>query len=148
MKKVVITAIFALSISIIFFGESPKRHTNAFKEQVVNKRYKLPQIVKDTVVATIYNAEPSQCNDDCFTTAFMFHLDEVDQFQHRIIAVSRDLLEDYPNGTKVKISGTWYDGIYTVRDKMNKRFTNRIDLLINKDMKGNKWDEVIIEKID
>ncbi len=46
----------------------------------------------------------------------------------KIIAVSRDLIKKYglTNGKKVKIQGL--PGLYTVRDKMNKRFRSRIDI--------------------
>lgn len=103
---------------------------------------------EQVVTATVYNAVVEQCNEDPEHTAFMFKLDLNNPYKHRIIAVSRDLLEKYPNGSKVLITGTSYDGIYTVRDKMNKRYTKRIDILINLDMKIGKWENVMIEKIN
>jgi len=101
----------------------------------------------DTVVCTVYNAVPEQTNSDPEHTAFMFKLDLSNPYKHRIIAVSRDLLVKYPKGTKVVIKGTSYDGIYTVMDKMNKRYTNRIDILINEDMPIGKWSYVKMIKI-
>lgn len=100
----------------------------------------------DTVTATVYNAVPEQCNEDPGHTAFMFKLDLENPYKHRIIAVSRDLLIKYPAGTRVKIEGTSYDGVFTVMDKMNKRYTNRIDILINVDMPIGKWNNVKITK--
>lgn len=99
------------------------------------------------VTATVYNAVASQCNEDYLHTAYMFKLDSVNQFKHRIIAVSRDLIPMYPNGSKVLLNGTKYDGVYTVRDKMNKRYKNRIDILINSDMKIGKWENCYITKL-
>lgn len=101
----------------------------------------------DTVTATVYNAVPEQCNEDPSHTAFMFKLDLTNPYKHRIVALSRDLLTKYPKGTKIIIKGTKYDGIYIVMDKMNKRWTNRIDILINKDMPIGKWENVKIEKM-
>lgn len=101
----------------------------------------------DTVVCTVYNAVPEQTNEDPEHTAFMFKLDLNNPYKHRIIAVSRDLLKKYPKGTKVYIDGTRYDGVYTVMDKMNKRYTNRIDILINEDMPIGKWKYTKILKI-
>lgn len=101
----------------------------------------------DTVVCTVYNAVPEQTNSDPEHTAFMFKLDLDNPYKHRIIAVSRDLLKKYPKGTKVYIDGTRYDGIYTVMDKMNKRYTNRIDILINEDMPIGKWNYVKMIKL-
>lgn len=100
------------------------------------------------VHATVYNAVPEQTNSDPGHTAFMFELDLSDPYKHRIIAVSRDLLTQYPAGTKVFVEGTSYDGIYTVNDKMNKRYTNRIDLLINLDMQIGSWPDATITKIN
>ena len=99
------------------------------------------------VHATVYNAVVEQCNSDPEHTAFMFKLDLSDPYKHRIIAVSRDLLNEFPNGTKVYVSGTKYDGIFTVRDKMNKRYTNRIDILINTNMKIGSWKNAKIKKL-
>jgi len=78
----------------------------------------------------------------------MFEIDPENPFKHRIIAVSRDLLGRYPNGSKVLLKGTKYDGVYTVRDKMNKRFNKRIDILINEDMDIGIWRNVKIYKIN
>ena len=99
------------------------------------------------VHATVYNAVVEQCNSDPSHTAFMFKLDLRDPYKHKVIAVSRDLLKEFPNKTKVYVSGTNYDGVYTVRDKMNKRYTNRIDILINKDMQIGSWKNTVITKI-
>lgn len=97
-----------------------------------------------TVTVTVYNAVPEQCNEDPGHTASMFKLDLDNPYKHRIIAVSRDLLVKYPFGTLIQIEGTEYAGIYQVQDLMNKRYTNRIDILINKDMPIGKWHNIKI----
>jgi|TARA_R110000764_G_scaffold2838_4_gene12019 3D (Asp-Asp-Asp) domain-containing protein len=99
------------------------------------------------VQATVYNAVPAQTNNDPGHTAFMFELDLDDPYKHKIIAVSRDLLTEYPKGTKVYVTGTTYDGVYIVMDKMNKRYTNRIDLLINEEMQIGNWPNATITKL-
>ena len=104
--------------------------------------------VEENVVATVYNAVPEQTNSDPGHTASMFKLDLSNPYKHRIIAVSRDLLKQFPIHSKVRIQGTSYDGIYIVEDKMNKRYTKRIDILINQDMKIGKWNDVTITKIE
>ena len=103
--------------------------------------------ITNKVHATVYNAVPEQTNSDPGHTAFMFELDLSNPYKHRIIAVSRDLLIKYPKGTKVYVSGTSYDGVYVVMDKMNKRYTNRIDLLINLDMQIGSWPNATITKL-
>ena len=108
----------------------------------------MPREVEESVVATVYNAVPAQTNSDPSHTASMFKLDLSNPYKHRIIAVSRDLLIKFPMGTRVRVEGTSYDGVYVVEDKMNKRYTKRIDILINVGMRIGKWDEVVITKID
>jgi 3D (Asp-Asp-Asp) domain-containing protein len=99
------------------------------------------------VTCTVYNAVPAQTNSDPSHTASMFKLDLRNPYKHKIIAVSRDLLKEFPMGTKVKIEGTSYDGIYVVEDKMNKRYKKRIDILINTNMRIGKWTKVKMTKI-
>lgn len=57
----------------------------------------------------------------------------------KCIAVSRDLLEKgIDHNTKVKISGL--DGIYLVKDKMHKRWKNKIDIYMGEDIKkAREW---------
>ena len=98
------------------------------------------------VHATVYNAVPEQTNSDPGHTAFMFELDLSNPYKHKIIAVSRDLLKEFPKGTKVCVTGTSYDGVYIVMDKMNKRYKNRIDLLINLEMSIGNWPNATISK--
>lgn len=152
----VIAIIGIITLLMSFGGNHYQRETNKTlpsvqvvdtikQEEVVQPKKKR---VGTKVIATIYNAVPEQCNSDPGHTAFMFKLDLSNPFKHKIIAVSRDLLEKYPKGTKVRVIGTDYDGIFTVMDKMNKRYTKRIDILVNLGMKGNKWDNVRIVKIN
>ena len=100
-----------------------------------------------TVTATVYNAVPAQTNSDPGHTASMFKLDLSNPYKHRIIAVSRNLLKEFPMHSKVRITGTSYDGIYIVEDKMNKRYIDRIDILINTGMRIGKWENVKITKL-
>lgn len=102
------------------------------------------------VTATVYHAVASQCDDDYLTTASGRKIKSTNEaYSHRYIAVSRDLRELFPYGCKVEVSGTGkYDGIYTVADTMNKRYTEYIDILINPDMPIGKWENVVIKKLN
>ena len=69
-------------------------------------------------------------------------------YEHRYLAVSRDLLDVFPYGTKVEVSGCGeFDGCWVVADTMNRRYKGYIDLLINPDMRGGKWEGVRIKKV-
>jgi 3D (Asp-Asp-Asp) domain-containing protein len=73
--------------------------------------------------------------------------------EYRYIAVSRNLLKrhggwlDY--GDFVLLKGTSHkDGVYQVRDTMNKRFVNRIDILESPGVTPYKFQEAQIVKTD
>ena len=99
------------------------------------------------VTATIYHATPEQTDDTPFITASGMYINPECPQCHRWIAVSRDLEElGFVFGAKVKVTGTGYlDGIWTVQDRMNPRWTQRIDFLVNQDIKGGRWDNIKIE---
>jgi 3D (Asp-Asp-Asp) domain-containing protein len=87
-------------------------------------------------------AVPGQTDDTPLTTADMSTIDP-DNIQNWI-AVSRNLLHEYPYGTRVQVQGTdGYDGIYIVHDTMNKRYVDRIDILVCKKCSVGKWWGII-----
>lgn len=101
------------------------------------------------VTATVYHAVAGQCDDSPLVTASGARISSTESaYEHRYLAVSRDLLDVFPYGTKVEVSGCGeLDGEWIVADTMNKRYKGYIDLLINPDMKGGKWTGVRIRKI-
>jgi len=98
------------------------------------------------VTATIYHAVPEQTNADYLTTASLKKINKDNPQGHRWIAVSRDLEKlGFVFGTYVCVEGAGeMDGIWRVEDRMNKRWTNRIDFLVNEEMTGGKWENVKI----
>ena len=76
------------------------------------------------VQATAYTSHRGQTDSTPFLAAWNNRI----RPGMKIIAVSRDLITKYGlgNGKKVRIQGL--PGYYTVRDKMNKRYTKRIDI--------------------
>ena len=102
------------------------------------------------VVATIYHAEPSQTDSTPFITASNKVINKENPQGHRWIAVSRDLEKlGFTFGTKVCVENAGdMDGEWTVQDRMNKRWTKRIDFLVNKEMKYGKWKNVKIYLLD
>lgn len=101
------------------------------------------------VTATIYHAVPGQTDGTPDITASGFVIDLDRPMNHRIIAVSRDLeKKGFTMGTKVCVTGAGeMNGVWTIEDRMNRRFTSRIDFLVNKKMKLGKWNDVKIKKI-
>ncbi|HEY9190752.1 MAG TPA: LysM peptidoglycan-binding domain-containing protein [Sulfurovum sp.] len=94
----------------------------------------LPHVVIETtkklrVTATAYTSHVRQTDSSPFMAAWSNRI----RPGMKIIAVSRDMLTRYGmrNGTKVRIGGL--PGYYTVRDKMNKRYSKRIDIYMGLD---------------
>ena len=99
------------------------------------------------VTATIYHATPEQTDSTPHITASNKIIDLGNPLKHRWIAVSRDLEEKgLTFGVKVCVTGAGnLDGVWTVQDRMNRRWSHRIDFLVNKEMKGGKWENVRVE---
>lgn len=87
------------------------------------------------VTATAYNSLAYQTNSNPHITAFGDSLKPGLKY----IAVSRDLLRNgLKHNTLVKVEGL--HGTYLVKDKMNRRFRNKIDLYMGTDVKAaKKW---------
>jgi LysM repeat protein len=103
----------------------PKRIEAVLKKEqrfkyASDKRFKR----KIRVIATAYTSHRGQTDRTPFLAAWNNRI----RPGMKIIAVSPDLIRKYgiTNGTKVKISGL--PGVYTVRDKMNRRLKNHIDI--------------------
>lgn len=99
-----------------------------------------------SVVATIYHAVPGQTDDTPNITATGFTINMDNPRSHNLIAVSRDLeKKGFTMGQKVCVTNAGpMNGIWTIRDRMNKRWTNRIDFLVNTNRKLGKWNNVKI----
>lgn len=102
------------------------------------------------VTATVYHAVAGQCDDSPLVTASGAKISSAESaYEHRYLAVSRDLLDVFPYGSMVEVSGCGeLDGVYTVADTLNKRYKGYIDILINPDMRGGKWEGVRIKKVE
>ena len=87
---------------------------------------------KIRVVATAYTSHRSQTDRTPFMAAWNNRI----RPGSKIIAVSPDLIRKYglTNGVRVKISGL--RGIYRVRDKMNARLHNHIDIYMGLNRRG------------
>lgn len=108
------------------------------------------------VTATRYNPVESQCNSQPLITADMskISLSKLKRGKIRWIAVSRDLRKIYKYGDVVEIKAKDGDdnsinGLYEVHDTMNKRFTDRIDILTHIDNPHGqgKWEGVYIRLV-
>ena len=103
--------------------------------QIHNLKRDIEELKRTTigkVTVTMYQPETRQTDSSPYVTASGFKLDKKNPKKDRIIAVSRDLLDKLKFGDKVILEGIGeWSGEYVVHDVMNKRFRNRIDILIN-----------------
>ena len=92
------------------------------------------------VIATAYNSLPGQTQGDPTITAWGIKLVP----GMKAIAVSRDLIQmGLTKGINIRIDGL--PGTYVVVDKMNKRWSKRIDIYMGTDLKAAKeWGRRIV----
>ncbi|RAU81758.1 hypothetical protein DP923_13740 [Pontibacter arcticus] len=110
---------------------------------------------KLNVSASVYFPEPNQTDSTPFITADGSRISKKNPGKHRWIAVSRNLHSRWGGeinyGDSLWVSGISndLDGLYVVRDVMNRRIRNRIDILVGKqdDVMG-YWKNVSIAKVD
>lgn len=103
-------------------------------------------ITPEIVTLTTYRASEAETDSTPNITASGFKI--TNPKKHRIIAVSRDLKKKYKFGQKIRIVGAGkYSGTYRVHDVMNKRYKNRIDILIGANDKQTKLRKIKIYKI-
>ena len=105
--------------------------------------------VSNDALATVYNAVPSQCNNDVLHTASMFKLNLGDVLSQRVIAMERTFMKElglkYGDVVYVEGTGRW-DGPWQIQDTMNKRFAgmHKIDILVPRNIRTGKWNGVKI----
>jgi 3D (Asp-Asp-Asp) domain-containing protein len=90
------------------------------------------------VTVTTYNPTIYQCDDTPHITADGTHFKTWKASSYRYVALSRDLLSrwggPFEYGDYIIIEGTQdRDGVYQVRDTMNPKWTNRVDILTTND---------------
>jgi len=107
-------------------------------------------LVSILVTATVYNAVPGQTDDTPLITASGAHISEENAINHCWVAVSRDLeAEGFKMGSKILVEGAGsYDGVWTIQDRMNRRWKRKIDFLVNEDVKLGKWENLKITLVE
>lgn len=110
---------------------------------------KIEEVKPIVVTATTYKANEGETDSTPNITASGFKIDMKNPKRHKLIAVSRDLKRKMKYGSKVYVKGTGkHDGVYVVRDLMNKRYKKRIDILIGHNDNQRSYSKVKIYKID
>jgi 3D (Asp-Asp-Asp) domain-containing protein len=98
---------------------------------------------------TTYSANIAETDSTPNLTASGFEIDLDNPKKHRILAISRDLKRELKWGEKVVLENAGrFNGIWYVRDLMNPRFRNKIDVLINEGDKPTKLYNVILKRLE
>ena len=101
------------------------------------------------VTVTTYNPTIHQCDDTPHITADGTQFKTWKATEYRYVALSRDLLSrwggPFEYGDYIIIEGTDdRDGVYQVRDTMNPKWTNRVDILTTNSRF--RYDNVVMYK--
>ena len=89
------------------------------------------QSIVTEVTMTTYTVKRGQTDSNPFETASGMILDKKNPAKHRVVAISRDLKSIFSFGDSVLVDAGDFSGVYYVEDVMNKRFSKKIDILIN-----------------
>jgi len=106
-----------------------------------------------TVVdVTMYRPNTIECDSDPDITADGTKLHIPQASKYRYVALSRNLLKrwggEFTYGDYVVLQGTdSKDGIYRVRDTMNPKFRNVVDILESHNVKPYKYENVKLYKL-
>lgn len=131
-ERSLIRLLFGLTFALLFYACSDSKNASLEKLYKQNSE----QLNKLQVTATAYNSLPEQTTADNPSLAAWG--DNIKPGM-KAIAVSRDLIPlGLTHNTKVKIEGL--SGTYRVLDKMNARWSKRIDIYMGKNTdKAKEW---------
>jgi len=135
-----------------FLSESTERtraENKMLKERISELETQYTNKIAYQVTVTTYNPTTLQCDDTPHITADGTHFKTWKATQYRYVALSRDLLSRWGGpfnyGDYIVIEGAGdRDGVYQVRDTMNPKWTNRVDILTTNDRF--KYDDVVMYK--
>ena len=143
LKDIYQITIIALPVMIVTFFASEMLDDNyaeikTLREQIIeleqNCDYKLSNKIAYNVTVTTYNPTRAQCDATPNITADGTKFKTWKATSYRYVALSRDLIARWGGpfnyGDYIVIEGTGkWDGVYQVRDTMNPKWTNRVDIL-------------------
>ena len=111
---------------------------NSYLRNKVSQLENGTNVISFKVTVTTYNPTKAQCDDTPNITADGTKIKTWKASSYRYVALSRDLLSrwggPFEYGDYIIIEGTGdRDGVYQVRDTMNPKWTNRVDILTTND---------------
>ena len=130
-------------------SERTRKENKMLKERISELETKYTNKIAYEVTVTTYNPTIQQCDDTPNITADGTRIKTWRATEYRYVALSRDLLSRWGGpfnyGDYIVIEGAGdKDGVYQVRDTMNPKWTNRVDILTTNDRF--KYDNVVMYK--
>ena len=135
-----------------FFSKSMENtwaENKMLKEKISELETRYTNKISYEVTVTTYNPTKHQCDDTPDITADGTRIKTWRATEYRYVALSRDLLSRWGGpfnyGDYIVIEGAGdRDGVYQVRDTMNPKWTNRVDILTTNSRF--KYDNVVMYK--
>ena len=135
-----------------FFSKSMENtwaENKMLKERISELETKYTNKIAYEVTVTTYNPTKQQCDSTPDITADGTRIKTWRATEYRYVALSRDLLSRWGGpfnyGDYIVIEGTGdRDGVYQVRDTMNPKWTNRVDILTTNSRF--RYDNVVMYK--
>ena len=155
----ILLTVFANGFVSINILEKNKRYYTSLMKTITEENIKLTATLAElksegmAVIVTMYQPVRGQTDSTPNILADGTRIKTHEASNYKFIAVSRNLLIrhggwlDY--GDFIFLKGTeGKDGVYQVRDTMNKRWVNRIDILENVGVKPYKFTDATLHKTD
>mgnify|MGYP003119867315 FL=1 len=120
-------------------------------KELLEQMDSMPDVIFEEIKATMYHPVEEQCDDTPLITADGSKIDPHKVSNWNWIAVSQHMLTRNGGplnyGDTVYIFGTKHkDGVYVIKDCMNKRKTNQIDFLESLGTPQYRYDNVVIAR--
>jgi 3D (Asp-Asp-Asp) domain-containing protein len=138
----VVCGICAILLSFFYVNELLDQYESNKKIKIQVDSVQIKEIPFHKLKATYYNPTSGQCDATPLVTGsgYKINLDKLKRKEIKVVAVSRDLLKQYPYGSTIYVHQPVHlRGTYRVEDTMNKRFTNRVDFLV--------YDKIAVDSI-
>jgi 3D (Asp-Asp-Asp) domain-containing protein len=152
--------LFVIFVILLFHNSQTKLTQNTDKfvyvdvdTMIVLRDISQPKLECFNVITTIYHAVEGQTDSTPHILADGTTIDISKAGSYRYCALSRDLLKrwggpfDYGDIVVLLNAGS-LSGKWTVRDTMNSRFTNRIDLLVDAHIDNIRYFDSLIARLD
>ena len=159
--SIIVSTICLLTLTWYFSGMMDEYHTEQMRlqdrvweleEQNGCDHLEYSNRISYKVTVTTYNPTVHQCDDTPHITADGTHFKTWKATDYRYVALSRDLLSrwggpfEYGDYIVIEGTGSW-DGVYQVRDTMNPKWVNVVDILESKDVEPYKFTNAHIFKL-